>query len=105
MIAHIEYLVELVGVDHVGVATDAYMDGWPPDSGHYADADLAALDRWVRLAARLHAKGWTDGDLKKLLGGNFRRLFAEVLAKKIGAQVEHSFDAFHSLGTPCPKEL
>ena len=84
MIAHIEYLVELVGIDHVGVATDAYTDGWPPDpdSEHYADDDLAALDRWVRLAARLHAKGWTEGDLEKLLGGNFRRSFAQILDTK-----------------------
>jgi membrane dipeptidase len=80
MIVHIEYLVELVGIDHVGVATDAYMDGWPTDSGHYADVDLAASDRWVRLAARLHAKGWTEEELKKLLGGNFRRVFAENIA-------------------------
>ena len=82
MIAHIEYLVELVGIDHVGIAADAYMDGWPPDSGHYTDADLAALDRWVRLAARLHARGWTDDDLRKLLGGNFRRVFSEILARE-----------------------
>ena len=80
MIAHIEYMVDLVGVDHVGVSSDARMDGWEPSSGHYADADLAALDRWVRLTSRLYARGWTEEDLAKLLGGNFLRVFAEVLA-------------------------
>ena len=79
MIAHIEYTVSLVGVDHIGVATDSYMDGWEESSGHYADADLAALDRWVRLTARLRARGWTEEDLAKLLGGNFLRVFREVL--------------------------
>ena len=79
MIAHIEYMVSLVGVDHIGVATDSYMDGWEESSGHYADADLAALDRWVRLTARLRARGWTEEDLAKLLGGNFLRVFREVL--------------------------
>ena len=49
---------------------------------HYADADLNALDRWVRLAARLYSKGWIEEDLAKLLGGNFRRVFAEVLAQR-----------------------
>ena len=28
MIAHIEYMVALVGIDHVGVSADARMDGW-----------------------------------------------------------------------------
>ena len=79
MIAHIEYMVDLLGIDHVGVASDARMDGWEQSSGYYADADLAALDRWVRLASRLYARGWTEEDLERLLGGNFNRVFAEVL--------------------------
>ena len=79
MIAHIEYMVDLVGIDHVGVSSDARLDGWEQSSGYYADADLAALDRWVRLASLLYARGWTEEDLEKLLGGNFNRVFAEVL--------------------------
>ena len=79
MIAHIEYIVELVGIDHVGVSSDARMDGWEQSSVFYADADLAAIDRWVRLTARLRARGWSEEDLEKLLGGNFNRVFAEVL--------------------------
>ena len=82
MIAHIEYMVELVGIDHVAVATDARMDGWEPSSYYYTDSDLGSLDRWVRLASRLYARGWTEEDLAKLLGGNLRRVFAEVLAER-----------------------
>ena len=79
MVAHIEYIAGLVGIDHVGVSSDADLDGWPESSGYYADADLAAMDRWVRLASRLYARGCTEGDLEKLLGGNFLRVFSEVL--------------------------
>lgn len=79
MIAHVEYITSLVGIDHVGIATDTYVDGWEPSSHHYASADLAALDRWVRLTARLRARGWIEEDLAKLLGGNFLRVFREVL--------------------------
>lgn len=82
MIAHIEYMVELVGIDHVGVATDARMDGWEQSSGHYPDADLAAFDRWERLASRLYARGWTEEDLAKLLGRNFRRVLTEVMVER-----------------------
>ena len=55
------------------------MDGWERSSRHYADADLAALDRWVRLTARLRARGGSEEDLAKLLGGNFLRVFRKVL--------------------------
>ena len=79
MIAHIEYITELVGIDHVGISSDSDVNGWPEESGHYADADLAAPDRWVRLTAQLRARGWTEEDLAKLLGGNFNRVFAEIL--------------------------
>ena len=82
MIAHIEYMVNLVGIDHVGVSTDADIDGWDKNSYYYSDADLAAMDRWVRLASRLYARGWSEEDLAKLLGGNFRRVFAEVLTER-----------------------
>ncbi len=80
MIAHIDYIAGLVGIDHVGVSSDSDVNGWPQESGHYADADLSAADSWVRLTARLRARGWSEEDLAKLLGGNFRRVFAEVLA-------------------------
>jgi len=80
MVAHIEYVADLVGIDHVGVATDAALDGWDPDSRHYADAELAAFDRWVRVTAELRARGWSDEDLAKLLGGNFLRVIREVLS-------------------------
>ena len=79
MIAHIEYIASLVGIDHVGIASDTYVDGEEQSSHHYASADLAALDRWVRLTARLRARGWSEEDLAKLLGGNFLRVFREVL--------------------------
>ena len=78
-VAHVEYIADLVGIDHVGISSDSDVNGWPEESGHYADADLAAPDRWVRLTARLRARGWTEEDLAKLLGGNFLRVFREVL--------------------------
>ena len=82
MIAHIEYIAALVGIDHVGIATDAYVDGWELNSQFYPGADLAALDRWVRLTARLRVRGWSEEDLAKLLGGNFLRVFREILRSR-----------------------
>ena len=61
MIAHIEYIVELVGIDHVGTSSDARLDGWEESSVHYADADLAAIDRWVRLRLAALRQGLDRG--------------------------------------------
>jgi membrane dipeptidase len=75
-ISHIEYMVNLVGIEHVGVATDADMCGWVTASTHYASEELASYERWKLLAQQLHDSGWTDEDLAKLLGGNLRRILA-----------------------------
>jgi len=74
-VLHIEYMVDLVGLDHVGVATDADMSGWEKSSTHYASKELASFNRWKLLAQKLHEKGWSDEQLEKLLGGNLRRVF------------------------------
>jgi membrane dipeptidase len=85
-IAHVEYIVDLIGIDHVGLASDAYLNGWETSSRHYADEDLAAMDRWKRVVRRLVAieapdgsRKYTDKGLQKLLGLNFLRVYRDVL--------------------------
>ena len=73
-ITHIERMVEVVGVDHVGVGTD--MDGISPPSflayDDYGD--------WPSIGAALLARGRSRDDVVKVLGGNFRRVFEDVTA-------------------------
>ena len=73
-ITHIERMIEVVGVDHVGVGTD--MDGISPPSflayDDYGD--------WPTIGAALLARGRSRDDVVKVLGGNFRRVFADVAA-------------------------
>ena len=52
-LAHLDYIVKLVGVDHVGIASDSGLDGWGVDEIHYADDVLAGMDRWRVVARRL----------------------------------------------------
>ena len=73
-IDHISRMIEAVGVDHVGVGTD--MDGISPPS--FATFDDYA--EWPSIGAALLARGRSRDDIAKLLGGNFRRVFAEVSA-------------------------
>ena len=62
-------LVDLVGVDHVGLGTD--MDAnYKPVFTNYRQMPY--------LPAALKQRGMGEGDIKKLLGGNFMRLFTDV---------------------------
>ena len=73
-ITHIERMIEVVGVDHVGVGTD--MDGISlPSFLAYAD-----YGDWPSIGAALLARGRSRDDVVKVLGGNFRRVFEDVTA-------------------------
>lgn len=90
MIRHVEHAVELVGIDHVGVSTDHSFDAddfLREIDGHPESFDASytrwGLIRWmppetfVTLGAELRRRGRRDDDLRKLLGGNFRRVAQE----------------------------
>jgi membrane dipeptidase len=87
MTRHLEYAVDLVGVDHVGISSDFSFD--------YADFvdELArnphlfdeSYTRWgtiqwmppetlLTLGEYLNSRGWSDLDVRAVLGGNFRRV-------------------------------
>ena len=73
-ITHIERMIDAVGIDHVGIGTD--MDGIsPPSFAGYDD-----YGEWPSIGAALLARGRSRTDVAKVLGGNFRRVFAEVTA-------------------------
>lgn len=98
---HLDHIVGLVGVDHVGLGTDlpavANLDSvrqiteltlskFPAAIARYAEAfgndirarylaDCSSHAELVRIPERLHARGWGEEDIRKLLGGNFARAF------------------------------
>ena len=84
-IAHLDYAIKLVGVDHVGVSTDGYLDGtWIRHKS--ADGILDSPERFKVAAKRLHSMGYSEEDLKKIFGGNFMRVFRVVLDRKYKPQ-------------------
>jgi membrane dipeptidase len=68
---HISRLVDVVGIDHVGIGTD--MDGIGPA------AVFTSYTRWPSLAAALLDRGYRREDAAKVLGGNAVRVFRTVL--------------------------
>lgn len=71
LIDHIDHVVAIAGIDHVGIGSD--FDGIDVTPVGLEDASkLPALTR------RLLERGYTEEDVRKILGGNFMRVFMEV---------------------------
>ena len=70
LIDHIDYLVERVGIDHVGIGSDFNHGGGIEG---FMEADGAE-----NLTAALLARGYSAKDIAKIWGGNFLRVLAEV---------------------------
>jgi membrane dipeptidase len=80
IIDHIDHAVKLVGADHVGLGSDFDGADMP-----YGMEDATHLPQ---ITNALLAKGYSDSDIKKILGGNTLRLMQDVEAtsKKMGGK-------------------
>jgi membrane dipeptidase len=65
---HIDYIVKLVGVDYVGLGSD--FDGI--DS---APVGLDGVEDYPKITEELLKRGYSKKDVRKILGGNFLRVF------------------------------
>lgn len=67
VIQHIEYVINLVGVDYVGIGSD--FDGivLPPKQ-------LDDVTDYVKITKALVEKGYSEKDIDKILGGNLLRV-------------------------------
>ena len=74
MAEHVEHMVKVMGVDHVGLGGD--VNGITPDSWALGMDHVGELPH---LTAELLRRGWREDDLEKFLSRNWRRVFADVL--------------------------
>src|SRR5690625_1919616 len=87
MTRHLEYAVELVGIEHVGVSTDFSFDHteltaemvanpqlFDDSYTHWGPIRWMPPETWLQLRAHLAARGWADADISAVLGGNFHRV-------------------------------
>src|SRR5688572_13319489 len=77
---HIEHVRKVAGIDHVGIGSD--FDGI---SGT-APKGLEGVETYPALLAELAGRGWSDGDLAKLAGGNILRVMERV--ERVAAEMK-----------------
>ena len=73
VVAHIQHVRDVAGIDHVGLGGD--FDG--VDS---LPVGVESVDAYPRILAALMSRGWTDADIRKLAGENLLRAFRAVEA-------------------------
>lgn len=68
---HIDYVVDLIGIDHVGIGSDF-------DGGGVLE-DCYDVSEMKNVTAELHNRGYSVEEIEKIWGGNFMRVFNQVL--------------------------
>ena len=71
VIDHIDYIADLIGVDHVGLGAD-----W--DGVEVLPVGIENIAKLPSLTKKLIERGYSQRDIRKILGGNFKRVFKDV---------------------------
>ena len=71
IVDHIDHIVKLVGIDHVGIGSDF-------DGVQAVPSDLKSVADLPNLTAELLRRGYSESDIDKILGGNMLRVMGEV---------------------------
>lgn len=73
VVAHVEHVRDLAGIDHVGLGGDY-------DGTDSLPIGLADVSGYPALLAALAERGWSDADLAKLAGDNIERVWGRARA-------------------------
>ena len=71
LIDHFDHIAKVAGVDHVGIGSD--FDGIPS-----VPIGMEDISKLPNLTYELLKRGYSEKDVKKILGENFMRAFAEA---------------------------
>jgi membrane dipeptidase len=87
LLGHIDHIVKLVGVEHVGLGSDVDLDGRDgavgPKNGPRKKNDLDGLQysrKVFELTEGLIRRKYSAADIQLILGGNFQRALADIWA-------------------------
>jgi membrane dipeptidase len=71
IVDHIDHIVKLVGIDHVGIGSDF-------DGIQAVPADMKSVADLPNLTKELLRRGYSESDIDKILGGNMLRVMEET---------------------------
>ncbi len=74
IVDHIDHLVKVAGMDHVGLGSDFDGFRWTP-------VGLEDVSCVPKITEELFARGYSPEDIRKILGENMMRVFEEVCGK------------------------
>jgi membrane dipeptidase len=73
LVDHIDHIVQVAGIDHVGLGSDF-------DGGVSFPLNLKDVSDYPNITMELIRRGYSDEDIRKILGGNILRVLADVEA-------------------------
>jgi len=71
LLDHIDHAVNVAGVDHVGLGADMYPRTPSP-------VGIRGAHDYPNITAGLSKRGYSEADIKKIMGGNFLRVWKQV---------------------------
>lgn len=74
LIQHIDHMVKIAGIDHVGIGSDF-------DGSESYPIGLDSVTDYPKIAIELRKLGYKEEAIGKIFGGNFLRVFAENVGK------------------------
>ena len=75
VVDHIDHVVSLVGVKHVGLGS--HFDGID-----VAPEGLRDISKFYKISEELRLRGYSESDISDIMGGNFLRVMEEVAQKR-----------------------
>ncbi len=79
VVDHIDYMVKVMGINHVGIGSD--FDGGGGVRG------INDVSEMPNITKELVARGYTEEDIQKIWGGNLMRVFSEV--QKVAREIQN----------------
>jgi membrane dipeptidase len=71
VVDHIDHVVEIAGVDHVGLGSDF-------DGIDVTPAGLEDISKFGKVIGELRLRGYSEDEISKIAGGNFLRVMETV---------------------------